>query len=408
TGPTGSGKSNLLLRLMADDAAAGRGFTLIDFKGDLCDDLLDALPADRVKDVIVIDPSDLDRPVGWNLLDIKEASVDLVIEGVVHVFRMMYTQYFGPRTADCMLAGLHTLMRRPGQTLLELPLVLSSKAFRAPLVALVQDDPIALGTFWSQFEALRPNEQANVIAPLSNKLRQLLLRKSVKYCIGQAEPRFSFREAFDSKKIVVIKLAQGELGDEVSILLGNLFFGRIWTTIQQRAAKPASERVRTHLYVDEAHRVIHGVSDLGDMLAQCRGLALGVTLASQHLSQFPKDVRDAILSNCRSKIAFQPTASDASALAKEFAPFLTAEDLQGLGRYEIVAQLAVGQRVAPPLTAVTLPPPTKTGNRKAAIEHSRKTYGESHELLDHAMAKRQAVTPITEAIGRQRRPRRSS
>jgi hypothetical protein len=239
-------------------------------------------------------------------------------------------------------------------------------------------------------------------------LRQLLLRKSVKYCIGQAEPRFSFRAAFDSKKLVIVKLSQGKLGDEVSILLGNLFFARIWQTIQARAERPANERVKTHLYVDEAHRVIHGVSDLGDMLAQCRGLGLGVTLASQHLSQFPKPERDAILSNCRSKIAFQPTASDASALAKEFAPFLTAEDLQGLGRFEIVAQLAVGQRVAPPLTAVTLPPPEPTGNGSKAIEFSRKTYGESHELLDHAMAKRQAVTPASAPIGRQRRPRGTS
>lgn len=407
-GPTGSGKSNLLARMMVEDAEDDRGFCLIDFKGDLCDEVLDALPAKRAHDVIVIDPADTQRPVGWNLLDVKEASVDLVIDGVVHVFREMYGTYFGPRTADCMLAGLHTLMRRPGQTLLELPLILSSRTWRAPLVAAVQDDPVSLGSFWSLFESLRPNEQANVVGPLANKLRQLTLRKSVKFCIGQAEPRFSFREAFDSKKLIVIRLSQGALGDEASILLGNLFFARIWQTIQGRAVQPASERVPSHLYVDEAHRVVHGVSDTADMLAQCRGLNFGVTLASQTLTAFPKDVRDAISTNCRSKVVFQPSAADAPLLAKEFAPFLTAEDLQGLGRYEVVAQLAVRQRVAPPLTAVTLPPPEVTGQRGAALAYSRSHYGQSRDALEEAMAERQRIVPTTKTpsgrTGRTRRP----
>ena len=187
-GPTGSGKSNLLAHLMVQDAEAGRGFCLIDFKGDLCDEVLDALPPGRVNDVIVIDPADTEKPVGWNLLDTNEAPTDLVIDGVVHVFRMMYEQYFGPRTADCMLAGLHTLMRRPGQTLLELLLILSSKAWRAPLVAAVQDDPVSLGSFWSLFESLRPNEQANVVGTPGQQAAPADAAQVVKYCIGQATP----------------------------------------------------------------------------------------------------------------------------------------------------------------------------------------------------------------------------
>jgi len=408
TGPTGTGKSNLLLNLITQDMQAGRGVVVVDPKGDLVSEALKRVPEDRVKDVIVIDPADEDRPVGINLLDADEASAELIVEHVVFVFHQLFSEFWGPRTDDVMRAGLLTLMRRSGMTLLELPLLLTSSAWRAPFVAAVQDDIVGLKPFWDYYASLRPNDQANVIAPLMNKLRATLLRTKVRHCIGQAVPRFDLADALDSGKLIFVPLRQGMLGDEASKLLGSLFVARVWQTIQARSGVAESERRQVHLYIDEAHAYVNLPTSLGDLLAQARGLGLAVTLATQHLSQWPTELRQDVLNNCRSQIVFQTSADDAGRFAREFKPYLTADDLQGLGRFEIVAQLAVGQRVAPPFTGVTLPPLPVTHRAASAIAWSRQHYGQNRDELEAAMRERQTVEGRTEPIGRKPRQRKAS
>lgn len=408
TGPTGTGKSNLLLNLITQDMQAGRGVVVVDPKGDLVTECLKRVPPARVKDVIVIDPADEDRPVGINLLDADAASAELVVEHVVFVFHQLFSAFWGPRTDDVMRAGLLTLMRRPGMTLLELPLLLTNKTWRAPFVSAVQDDIVGLAPFWVYYEALKPNDQANVIAPLMNKLRATLLRTKVRHCIGQAAPRFNLGDALDNGKLIFLPLRQGLLGDEASKLLGSLFVARVWQTIQARSGVAESQRRQVHLYIDEAHAYVNLPTSLGDMLAQARGLGLAVTLATQHLTQWPAELRQDVLNNCRSHVVFQTSADDAAKFAKEFKPYLTSEDLQGLGRYEIVAQLAVGQRVAPPVTGVTFPPPPEAHRSASAMAWSRQHYGQNRDELEAAMRDRQTVAPSSEPIGRQRRTRRAS
>jgi hypothetical protein len=401
-GPTGSGKSNLMLSLIVQDMQAGRGIVVVDPK-DLVRDVLARIPADRVRDVVLLDPADDARPVGFNLLDISSGSAELVAEQVVYIFHQLFSAFWGPRTDDVLRAALLTLMRRPGMTLTEVPLLLTNSVWRRPFVQQIQDDSVGLAPFWSSFEAMKPGEQAQVIAPLMNKLRATLLRSRVRTCIGQADPALKLEAALNSRKIILVPLRKGLLGDEAAELIGSLFVARVWQTIQARSGQAESERQPVHLYIDEVQDYLRLPTGVGDMLSQARGYKLGVTLAHQHLGQLTPELRQDLLANCRSKIIFQTTAKDAAVFERELRPYLTAEDLQGLGQFEVVAQLAANQRVTPPATGVTLPPPAMTHHGRAARAWSRQHYGMDRAEVDAAMRDRHQVVPEAVPIGHRRR-----
>lgn len=403
-GPTGSGKSNLLLNLISQDMQAGRGVIVLDPKGDLVTDALNLVPENRIEDVVVLDPTDPDpRMVGINLLDTTSATPELVAEHVVHIFHQIFSAFWGPRTDDCLRAALLTLMHEPGMTLTEVPLLLNNPAFRQRFMHHISEDIVGLAPFWSWYDAITPAERAQVIAPLMNKLRATLLRQRVRYCIGQGDPGLRLEDVLASGKLLFVPLRKGLLGDEAVSLLGSLVVSRIWQATQARTGIPASDRVPVHAYIDEAQDFLNLPTSIGDMLGQARGLGLGMTLATQHLERLKTPLRRDVLANCRSKVIFQPTADDARILEREFRPFLTAEDLQGLRRFEVVAQLAANQQVMPPATGVTMPPPEETGSADAALNYSRERYGRDRSGIEAAMRARHDSTPEPAPIGRRRR-----
>ncbi|MBK8075053.1 MAG: hypothetical protein IPK24_05655 [Kineosporiaceae bacterium] len=277
-------------------------------------------------------------------------------------------------------------------TLAEVPLLLTDPSFRWPLVGRI-NDPVALGPFWAWFDALSDAERTNAIGPVMNKLRTFLLRKRLRNIIGQAEPVFDFDRALAERAIVLVPLSKGLLGEEAAALLGSLVVTRLWQAVQKRAVLPASERPTTFAYIDEFQDYLHLPSGVETILAQARGLGLGLTLAHQHLGQLPTSVREAVLANARSRVIFQVAAHDAGVLARELAPQVKATDLQALGRYEVVTTLATGARVAPPATAVTLPPPPETGQAKTTRLRSRSYYGADRSQVEAAINARHRNSP---------------
>jgi hypothetical protein len=207
----------------------------------------------------------------------------------------------------------------------------------------------------------------------------------------------------NERKILFIRLPEGLLGDEAASLLGSLLVSRVWSAAQMRIGLPEDERRPCTLYIDEAHRLVGSAIGLDNMLAQARAIRLSTVLATQHLTQYDTELRQAVLSNARSKVVFQPSARDARLYEAELRPYLTAEDLQGLGRFEIVAQLAVGQRVAPPVTAVTLPPTEPTGNAERCRTRSRQVYGRDRADIEADMRARHVTAKPSAPIGRQRK-----
>jgi hypothetical protein len=398
-GPTGTGKSNLLASLALQDIEAGRGVVVVDPKRDLIEAIADRIPAQRLNDVVIIDPSD-NAPVGFNVL--AGAEDDWIADLTIHVLRELYAANWGQRTADIIHNAVLTLVRHGGMTLCELPPLLTNRPFRQMVTSGLRDDVLGVAPFWHWFESISEMEQATVIAPVLNKLRAFTGRKGVRAVIGQVEG-FDLKSVFTERKIVLVSLATGEGGAETGQLLGSLLMGRLWAIIQSRSQIPAERRHPVFVYLDEFADVLRLPGDLGDALARTRGLGVGFCLAHQHLGQLSPSVRAAVSANARSRVVFQCGYDDSQALAKLLGGGLTGTDLQQLALYETYQALSLGGRAMTPASAVTLPLPSQLGTLDRVKAASRKRYGVPREETDRALIERRTITAPAVPVGSRRR-----
>jgi len=401
--PTGAGKSTILTGLAVQLMAAKSrpGLILIDSKGDTVADVLDRIPAERRRDVILFDPSDREAVVGFNLIGGSGES-DLVVDHVVSELRHRYgAAGLGPRSEDILRACLTTLTTAKGAfTLCEVEPLLTNPAFRQKLVGGL-DEPV-LESFWSWYGSLSPAAQAEAIAPLSNKLRSYTMRRRVRAVIGQADG-LDLGAALEDGKIVLVNLAKGLLGKDAAALIGAAMVSRLWTAIQARAAfKPAERRPAT-VMCDEFQDLAALSPVFAEAVAQSRGYRVAWTLAHQHLGQLDPETRQAVLANCRSRLVLQTTAADASTFAREFAPYLKAADFQGLGPFEAYAAVSTGSAVAPPASLRTRPAPDPLGTAESVRAASSKRYGRSPAAVDAAIKKRTKGSRRNAPVGERRR-----
>ncbi len=377
-GPTGVGKSTLLLNLITQDMAAGRAVVVIEPKGDLIADVLARIPPERIKDVVLLDPTDTERPVGLNPLARDGRSPELVADQLLGTLHSLYAAHWGPRTHDILGASLLTLARVPGMSLAALPLLLTDAGFRRRVVPGVSD-PIGLGPFWSAYEAWSEQERATAIAPVMNKLRPLLIRPEMRAVIGQA-PGFELRRIFTERKILLVDLSKGVLGPETSALLGSLVVAQLWQAILGRGAIAPERRHPVLVYVDEFQDYLHLPLSFADALAQARGLGVGFTLAHQYAHQLGPDMRSAVLANAQSRIAFRLASEDARLLARDSA--LEAEDFQSLGAFQGYAQLVAAGTVQPWCSVATLPGAPMLSDPAVVRSASRAAYGVTRAEVD--------------------------
>ena len=285
-GPTGVGKSTLLAGMIGQDIAAGHGVVVIDPKGDLITDVLQRLPEDRVDDVIILDPAEADdRPVGFNSLAGSHHDPELSADDHLGTFHRLWAANWGPRTQDHLHAALLTVAAEPGSTLLDLPTILTNDGFRRRLVGRVTDPVLA--AFWAAYEDMSPGERAQAIGPPLNKLRQLTLRPRLRAILGQAEPAFTLQDVLNQRRVLLVSLPTGLIGEEAAALLGSLLMARLSQAVYARAGLPAASRAPAFIYADEFQHVVAMPTDLGNLLAQARGLGVGFILAHQHLGQLP-------------------------------------------------------------------------------------------------------------------------
>lgn len=371
-GPTGVGKSTLLLNLVAQDMNAGRAVVVIEPKGDLIADVLARVPAERMNDVVLLDPTDLERPVGFNPLARHGRSPELVADQLLGMFHALYAAYWGPRTHDILGASLLTLARVPGMSLAAVVPLLTDAGFRRAIVAQASD-PIGLEPFWSSYEAWSDQERITATAPVMNKLRPLLLRSELRAMIGQAQGGFDLRRVFTERKILLCSLSRGLLGPETSALLGSLVMSQLWQAILGRAAIAPERRHPVFVVVDEFQNYLHLPVDLADALAQARGLGVGFALAHQFLHQLDPTMRSSVLANAQSRVAFRLPGEDARAIASGSA--LDPDDFQSLGAFEAYTQLVANDAVQPWCSAVTLPATQPICDVAAIKAASRERYG---------------------------------
>lgn len=379
-GPSGVGKSTLLARCVADDMAAGRAVVVIEPKSDLIAEILTLVPADRIGDVVLVDPQDPWGTVGINPLAGDRSQPELVADRLLAVFKGLYGASFGPRTTDIAGASLHTLARVPGMTLAGLPLILSDAGFRRRCLAHV-DDPIALEPFWAAFENWSEGARAEAIAPLLNKTRPFLLRPQLRAVLGQSRPKFDITDVFTKRRILLVDCSKGTLGPETSALLASLIIAQLWGATLARTTIPAERRHPVAVYLDEYQDFLRLPTDLGDALAQARGLGVGFTLANQYLHQLEPSMRSAILANAQNRICFRLADEDARVMAARGSG-LEPEDFAALGAYEFYAQLVGNGSVQPWCSGRSLPPALPTTDPAEVRAASRASYARPREEVE--------------------------
>ncbi len=388
-GPTGSGKSTLLLNLALQDIEAGVGVGVVDPKGDLVRDLLERIPPMHQDRVVLFDPAQRERPIGLNVLDCdREDERELVTDSVVSIFRKTYERFWGPRTDDILRAAVLTLLRRPGTTLCEVPILLLNREVRARLTRHL-DDPIGLRPFWQEYESFTDGQRGQMAGPVLNKLRSFLVRPTIRNVLGQSLSTVDLAQLMDRGRILLVNLSKGALGEESSQLLGSFIVARLWQTVLRRASRPESWRPDFNLYLDEFQNYLHLPQSLDDVLAESRAYRLNLTLANQHLSQLREATRQAVIANARSKVAFQLSQDDARQLAHEFAP-LSETHLQSLGPRQVAIRLCVSSHEEPPFTAITLPAPPSLGadNATNLAAQSLARYGRPRLQVEEEIQRR--------------------
>ena len=355
-GSTGTGKTTALLNLATQDINAGRGVGVLDPKGDLVRGILARIPRERLDDVILIAPDDGAIAVGINPLEIYPGDdPDLVVENTLSIFKRIYERSWGMRTDDILKATLLTLLRRPDPTLAHIPLLLTDPLFRLRTIRDLRD-PLGLDSFWVWFNRLSEHQRNEAIGPVLNKLRDFMVRPRLRRVLCQLRSTVEPRQLVDSGQILLADLSVGRWGETTASLIGSFLVARIWQAVLARSGVEEGSRRPFYLYIDEFQHFLGMPGPFGDALAEARSLGLSLTMANQHLGQLPREIRESIGSNARSRLVFQCGQDDASYLAREFAP-LDATALMSLPRFEMAARISIAGQTSEPFTLRTLPSP---------------------------------------------------
>ena len=354
-GPTGSGKSTAMMSLiLADIKKAGRSVLVVDPKADLITNILERIPEERADDVVILDPSS-PCPCGFNPLAFRHyKNRTLIADAILSVLAEVFRDSWGVRISDILSAALLTLAEVEGSTLLWILPLLTNDSFRRRIVAQIKNQ-VGLMPFWQEYEALSPAMRQTWIAPVSNKLRAFSTRPGLRNMLGQAHPKFDLSGLFTGRKIVLVPLNKGQIGNEAARLIGSLVIGLAWTLALGRASVPPERRSIVSIYIDELQDYLSLPTDLNDALAQARGLHVAMTLAHQFRDQLPPEIRAGVDANCRNKIVFSLSAKDAKDMAA-MAPELTSEDFMALPRYSIYASFQSGGKSIGWVSGKTLPP----------------------------------------------------
>lgn len=392
-GKTGTGKSTLLENWMQQDLLRGHGFALLDPHGDLSEAVLHRVPRERVRDIVYLNPADIDFPTPFNVLEaVDEAQHHLIASGLVSIFKRFWADSWGPRTEYLIKNAVLALLETAGATLLDVSRILIDDAFRTRMLEGVRNP--AVSRFWKQeYSGYSASFRAEVIAPIQNKVGEFTMTPLVRNIVGQRKNLFELRRLMDEGKVLIVNLAKGALGEDTAALLGSLILTRIMLAALSRRDIPEESRRPFFLYVDEFSSFATP-STISTLLAEARKFKIGVALSHQTLAQLSDELRGTIFGNVGSIISFQLGAEDAEYMARELAPVCAAE-ITGLDHHHIFVKRKIEGLTVSATSAETLPPPPPfTSYRDQIVRWSRQ-----YHARPRTFAEREVIAHFTEKDG---------
>jgi len=390
-GKSGVGKTKLLELFIRQDVTYKHGLCLIDPHGDVIDAILDFIPKERVEDVCIIDPTDINFPASFNpLANVDPAFKFQLTQGLIEVFQKQFGANWTPRLEHVFRFTCLALLDYPHATMRGMISMLTDRNYRQKVVEYITDDMVKR-FFAIEFADWSEKFDTDAIIPLVNKLGQFLSDPLLRNIFGQKENKIDIGKMMNEEKIVLINLSKGRLSEENSSFLGSIFLTKIKQAGMERAGIPESERKDFYLYVDEFQNVV--TQTFENILSEARKYALNLTIAHQYVGQIIPRVHQAVLGNCGSVISFRIGGEDAIKMKPEFAPVFDVKDLINLAVGEIYVKMTIDGESYDPFSAETLRvlPPTHKSLREEIIALSRHKYSISKDAAAKLIAEEEAT-----------------
>ena len=386
-GKTGMGKTAMIQNMAVQDIQNGKGVGFVDPHGEAAEALLDFIPPERVNDVIYLNPADLNYPIAFNVLEkVDLEHRHLVAGGLMGVFKKIWPDVWSARMEYILNNAILALLEYPGSTLLGVNRMFSDSEFRKKVVEKITDPVVK--SFWvNEFARYSQSYEVEATAAIQNKVGQFISNPLIRNIIGQVRSSINMREVMDGKKILILNLSKGRIGEDNSMLLGALLITKLQLAAMSRVDILEKERKDFYLYVDEFQNF--ATESFANILSEARKYRLCLILAHQYIAQMEEEVRDAVFGNVGTLIVFRIGAEDADYLEREFTPEFTAQDLVNLTKYNIYLKLMIDGVAGRPFSAITLPPfpAPLISSREKIITVSRERYGTSRKKVEDDISK---------------------
>jgi CxxC-x17-CxxC domain-containing protein len=386
-GKTGMGKTLMLKNMAIQDIRNGSGLGFVDPHGEAAEELLDFIPSNRINDVVYFNPADIDYPIAFNIMEkVDVQHRHLVASGLMGVFKKIWPDVWSARMEYILNNSILALLESPDSTLLGVNRMMADQDYRKRVVEKVTD-PVVKSFWLNEFAKYNQRYEVEATAAIQNKIGQFISNPLVRNIIGQVKSNINMRKIMDEKKILIVNISKGRIGEDNSRLLGALLITKLQLAAMSRVDIPEEERKDFFLYVDEFQNF--ATESFTNILSEARKYRLALILGHQYIKQMEEPVRDSVFGNVGTIVSFRVGAEDADYLEKEFTPDFLAEDLVNLPKYNINLKLMIDGIAGSAFSAETLPPFSnlEESNTDKIIKASRERYATSREVIEGKIAK---------------------
>jgi hypothetical protein len=396
-GQTGTGKTVNLKNLILSDIMAGHGVCYIDPHGDDAWDIINRIPKERADDVIIFDPADTERPMGLNIFEANTTEEkDFVIQEALQMLYRLYdpnhTGIMGPRFEHWFRNAALALMADPeGGTFIEIPRIFTDDKYLAEKLKHVTD-PVVKNFWINEMGQTSDYHKSEMLGYFVGKFGAFMTNTTMRNILGQTKSGFNFNEIMDNKKILIIRLSKGVIGEMNMQMLGMIFISKIQMAAMRRASMPGEERVPFYMYIDEFQNF--ATDNIAQIFSEARKFKLSLTVANQYISQMREDIRDSVFGNVGSLVSLRVSVEDAEYLEKQFSPEFNQSDLVKLENGQAIMKMIIDGVPTRPFNARGIFPIPHQENKevgKAITELSRLRNARPREVVDAELIKKMNI-----------------